>query len=44
VTVGGTNITDKRYIVSSSAIPAFGAIIGNYNRPAEWYARLSFKF
>jgi len=44
VTVGGTNITDKRYIVSGSAIPAFGAIIGNYNRPAEWYARLSYKF
>jgi iron complex outermembrane recepter protein len=44
VTVGGTNLTNKRYISSGTAIPAFGAIIGSYNRPAEWYARLGFKF
>ena len=43
VTVGGTNLTDERYITSGSAIPAFGAIIGSYNRPAEWYARVAFK-
>jgi len=44
VTVGGTNLTDERYITSGSAIPAFGALVGNYSRPAEWYARVSFKF
>jgi iron complex outermembrane recepter protein len=44
VTVGGTNLTNKRYISSGTAIPAFGAIIGSYSRPAEWYARLGFKF
>ena len=43
-TIGGTNLTDKRYLVSGSAIPAFGAITGSYNRPVEWYARLGFKF
>jgi iron complex outermembrane recepter protein len=44
VTIGGTNLTNKRYISSGTAIPAFGAIIGSYSRPAEWYARLGFKF
>ncbi|WP_333567636.1 TonB-dependent receptor [Sphingorhabdus sp.] len=44
ITVGGTNLTGKRYLSSGTAIPAFGAIIGNYNRPTEWYARLGFKF
>jgi iron complex outermembrane recepter protein len=44
LTVGGTNLTNERYVTSGSAIPAFGAIIGSYNRPVEWYARLGFKF
>lgn len=44
ITVGGTNLTNKRYISSGTAIPAFGAIIGSYSRPTEWYARLGFKF
>lgn len=44
VTVGGTNLTNERYIASGTAIPAFGAIIGSYSRPVEWYARVGFKF
>jgi iron complex outermembrane recepter protein len=44
VTVGGTNLTNTRYVTSGSAIPAFGAIIGSFSRPVEWYARLGFKF
>jgi iron complex outermembrane receptor protein len=44
ITVGGTNLTGKRYLASGTSIPAFGAIIGSYNRPTEWYARLGFKF
>jgi iron complex outermembrane recepter protein len=44
VSIGGTNVTDERYVTSGSAISAFGALIGSYNRPAEWYARLSFEF
>jgi iron complex outermembrane receptor protein len=43
-TVGGTNLTNERYIASGTAIPAFGAIVGSYSRPVEWYARLGFKF
>lgn len=44
LTVGGTNLTNKRFVTSGSAIPAFGAIIGTYNRPVEWFTRLGFKF
>jgi iron complex outermembrane recepter protein len=44
ITIGGTNLTNKRYISSGTAIPAFGAIIGSYSRPTEWYARLGIKF
>jgi iron complex outermembrane recepter protein len=44
ITVGGTNLTGKRYLASGTSIPAFGAIVGSYNRPTEWYARLAFKF
>jgi iron complex outermembrane receptor protein len=43
-TVGGTNLTDKRYIVTGQAQIAGGQIYGTYNRPAEWYARLGVKF
>jgi len=43
-TVGGTNLTNERYIASGTAIPAFGAIVGSYSRPVEWFARLGFKF
>jgi iron complex outermembrane receptor protein len=44
VTIGGLNLTNERYLSSGTAIPAFGAIIGSYSRPVEWYARLGFKF
>jgi iron complex outermembrane recepter protein len=44
ITVGGTNLTNERYVASGTAIPAFGAIIGSFSRPVEWYARLGFKF
>lgn len=44
ITVGGTNLTGKRFLASGTSIPASGAIIGSYNRPTEWYARLGFKF
>jgi len=44
VTVGGTNITNDRYVTSGSAIPASGVIAGTYSRPSEWYARFGFKF
>ena len=44
VTVGATNLTNERYVASGTSIPAFGAIIGSFSRPVEWYARLGFKF
>ncbi|MCW6536660.1 TonB-dependent receptor [Sphingomonas lycopersici] len=44
VTLGGTNLTDKRLIVTGQAQLAGGPIFGTYNRPAEWYARLGVKF
>jgi len=44
VTVGGTNLTDKRYLTSGGSNLADGVIFGTYNRPREWYARLGVKF
>ena len=44
ITVGGTNITDERYLTTGQAQLAGGQIYGTYSRPAEWYARLGVKF
>jgi len=44
LTVGGTNLTGERYLVSGGANDAAGVYFGSYNRPSEWYARLGFKF
>jgi iron complex outermembrane recepter protein len=44
LTIGGTNLTNERYLSSGSSIPASGVIAGAYSRPFEWYARLGFKF
>lgn len=44
LTVGATNVTDKRYLVSGGANDAAGVYFGSYNRPREWYARLGFSF
>jgi iron complex outermembrane receptor protein len=44
VTVGGTNITDERYLTTGQAQLAGGQIYGTYSRPAEWYARLGVNF
>ena len=44
LTLGGTNLTNKRYVTSGSSIPASGVIDGTFSRPREWYARVGFKF
>jgi iron complex outermembrane receptor protein len=44
LTVGGTNITNERYLVTGQAQIAGGQIYGTYSRPAEWYVRLGFDF
>ncbi len=44
LTVGGTNITNERYLITGQAQIAGGQIYGTYSRPAEWYVRLGFEF
>lgn len=44
VTVGGTNLTDERYLVTGQAQFAGGQAYGTYSRPREWYARLNVNF
>jgi iron complex outermembrane receptor protein len=42
LTVGGINITDKRYVVSGQNQGGVAVIDANYNAPAEWYATFRF--
>ncbi len=44
ITLGMTNITDTRYLVTGQAQIAGGQIYGTYSRPREWYAKLGLKF
>jgi iron complex outermembrane recepter protein len=44
LTVGGTNLTDTRYLVTGQAQIAGGQIYGTYSRPREWYIKLGLKF
>ncbi|WP_206243494.1 TonB-dependent receptor [Novosphingobium terrae] len=44
VTLGGTNLTNSRYLVIGGASPTAGLVFGTYNRPAEWYARFGLTF
>jgi len=44
VTVGGTNLTDERYLVTGQAQFAGGQAYGTYSRPREWFARLNVNF
>jgi iron complex outermembrane receptor protein len=44
LTVGGTNLTNERYLTTGQAQLAGGQIYGTYSRPAEWYARVGIKF
>jgi iron complex outermembrane receptor protein len=43
-TVGGTNLTDQRYITTAQPQIAGGVIFGTYNPPREWYATLGMKY
>jgi iron complex outermembrane receptor protein len=42
--IGGTNLTDKRYITTGQPQIAGGVIYGTYNAPREWYATLQARF
>ena len=44
LTIGGTNLTDTRYLVTGQAQIAGGQIYGTYSRPREWYAKLGLRF
>jgi iron complex outermembrane recepter protein len=44
ITLGMTNITDTRYLVTGQGQIAGGQIYGTYSRPREWYAKLGLKF
>jgi iron complex outermembrane recepter protein len=44
LTLGGTNLTNERYLVTGQAQIAGGQIYGTYSRPREWYARLGVNF
>lgn len=43
-TLGGTNIFDKRYKMSGFSTTDIGFTEATFNRPAQWYARVEFKF
>ncbi|MFM9936313.1 MAG: TonB-dependent receptor [Novosphingobium sp.] len=44
LTLGMTNITDTRYLVTGQAQIAGGQFYGTFSRPREWYAKLGLKF
>lgn len=44
LTVGATNITDQRFLVSAGPNEAAGVLFGSFNRPREWFARIGFSF
>ncbi|HQS96848.1 MAG: TonB-dependent receptor [Novosphingobium sp. 17-62-19] len=44
LTVGVTNITDERYLVTGQAQITGGQFYGTYSRPREWFARLGVEF
>jgi iron complex outermembrane receptor protein len=44
LTLGGTNLTDDRYLVVGSVNGAEGETVGTYNPPRQWYLNLRMKF
>jgi iron complex outermembrane receptor protein len=44
LTIGGTNITDQRYLTTGQPQYAGGVVYGTYNAPREWFATLDFKY
>lgn len=44
VAVGGTNILNKRYLVTGLGQFSTGLVYGTYNEPAQWYGKLGFNF
>ena len=42
-TLGGTNLTDDRYLTVGSTNSAAGEIVGSYNAPRMWYVSVKAK-
>jgi outer membrane receptor protein involved in Fe transport len=40
LTVGGTNLTDKRVLIGGAAQPSVMGYFGTYSEPREWYLQL----
>jgi iron complex outermembrane receptor protein len=43
IVVGGTNITNDRFLTTGNEDTSGGLIYGTYNQPAEWYITLRAK-
>jgi len=43
-TVGGTNLTDRRFITTGQPQYAGGVVFGTYDAPREWYATVGMKY
>ena len=43
-TLGGHNLTDRRYVISGQNQAGIGYIAGTYSRPREWYATVAYGF
>jgi iron complex outermembrane receptor protein len=41
--VGGTNLTDDRYLTVGSVNYTAGEVVGSYNAPRQWYVTLNMK-
>jgi len=44
LTVGGTNLTNRRFITTGQVNDAAGVIYGTYNAPREWYVTVGVKY
>jgi iron complex outermembrane recepter protein len=43
-TIGGTNLTDRRFVTTGQPQVAGGVVFGTYNAPREWYATVGLKY
>jgi iron complex outermembrane recepter protein len=43
-TIGGTNLTDRRFVTTGQPQVAGGVVFGTCNAPREWYATLGLKY
>jgi iron complex outermembrane receptor protein len=43
IVLGGTNVTDKRYVITGQDQVAGGQVQATFNAPAEWYLQLRVK-